>query len=446
MHLYGTARVNSGGNLEIGGCDTVDLAQEFGTPLYIIDEGLVRTRCREYKEALRTIYPKSDVAYASKAFLCTSMARLMDDEGFSLDVVSGGELYTALRAMFPPERIYFHGNNKTMDEMEMAIRARVGRFVVDSPYELEVLNDVARQLRARPNVLLRITPGIEAHTHEYIQTGQLDSKFGINIYGGLALGVLKRSLALRHINVVGLHCHVGSQILDLEAFRLTANRMMDFLAEIRTKLGITLTELNVGGGLGVRYVEGDEPPTVEAMVRTLAQAIRRKSEEFEFPMPKLVLEPGRSIISEAGTTLYTVGTIKEIPGLRTYVSVDGGMADNPRPALYQAKYEAVVANKVLREVRETVSIAGRCCESGDMLIWDIALPEVAPGDTLAVFCTGAYNYSMASHYNRLPKPAVVLCRDGQADVIVRRETYENLVAQDVIPARLMERKALRAAL
>lgn len=437
MHYYGTAKKNAQGHLTIGGIDVLDLVKEYGSPLYVMDEELIRQNCRAYCDAFREHYPDAAVAYASKAFLCTAMAALLEQEGMSLDVVSGGEIATALKAGFPMERTYFHGNNKTVEEIQLALSAGVGRFVVDSVQELELLNHLAGEVGKTPRIYLRLTPGVSAHTHHYISTGQLDSKFGIPIAMGMAMDAVRQALSLPHVELMGFHCHIGSQIFDLEGYKVAAEIMVKFLAEVREETGFTAAELNLGGGLGVRYTDADAPRTPEDLVRILSAAVREACAAHNFPLPRLVVEPGRSIVGEAGTTLYTIGTIKEIPGIRTYISVDGGMGDNIRPALYQAEYECVVANRVDSPAEKVVNVVGRYCESGDQLIVDAKVAvDVAPGDVLAIFTTGAYGYSMASHYNRYPKPAVVFVADGQADLVVRRETFEEMASHDVIPERL----------
>ncbi|MGE5654079.1 MAG: diaminopimelate decarboxylase [Bacillota bacterium] len=428
--------VNSAGHLEIAGCDTVDIAQQYGTPLYVMNEDLIREHCREYQQGFGGRYPRWRVLYASKAFLTTAICRLIEAEGLGLDVVSGGELYTALAAHFPPELIYFHGNNKTPDEIEMALRAGVGRFMVDSDYELELLNAIASRLGRTASVILRVTPGIEAHTHDYVQTGQLDSKFGISLAEDQIMMTVRQALALPHIGLKGLHCHIGSQIFELAPYRLAAEVMVELLHRIQREFGIALAELDLGGGVGIQYTDEDHPLTRGAFVETVIDAVTKACERHDFPLPELLIEPGRSLVGDAGITLYSVGSIKDVPSIRRYVAVDGGMVDNPRPALYGARYEAVVANKADQPRSERISLAGRCCESGDMLIKDITLAPVESGDLIAVFATGAYNYSMASNYNRLPRPAVVMVTEGQAHVVVRRESYSDLIANDIIPAHL----------
>lgn len=436
MHLHGTSRINAAGRLEIGGCDTAELAARYGTPLYIFDEQLIRSKCREFVDAFKRTGLPFQVAYASKAFCVMAMCRIAEEEGLSLDVVSDGELYTALRAGFPAERIHFHGNNKTPEELEMAIDAKVGCIVVDNFTELHLLHATAQEKNARVKVLFRLTPGVEAHTHEFISTGQTDTKFGFDIANGSALRAIREAMAMERIDILGVHSHIGSQIFETEGFRMAADRVAEFAHTVRQELGVTFAVINLGGGFGIRYVDGDSPLPLSQYVQAIADSIKTNFARYDYPIPEIWIEPGRSIVGDAGTTLYTIGSSKDIPGVRKYVSVDGGMTDNPRPALYGAKYEAMLANRALEPNEEMVSIAGKCCESGDMLIWDIKLPRTKPGDLLAVSCTGAYNYSMASNYNRLRRPAVVFVRDGQADLVVRRETYEDVAGKDLVPERL----------
>lgn len=438
MVLRGTMQVNAAGHLTIGGCDTIELARQYQTPLYVIDEKLLRGMAQRYVKSFTSVYPDTGIVYAGKALLTTAICRIIDSEGLFLDVVSGGELYTALAAGFPTERVFFHGNNKSVSELELALDHGVGRIVVDNFYELHMLEKLAAERNVKAGILLRITPGVEAHTHTYIQTGQLDSKFGFPLANGIAMQAVEQALACRHITLKGLHCHIGSQIFDITPFPLVVRLMLHFMQEIYKKHGIMLAELDLGGGLGIRY-SGDDPAVgPEELADAISRALCDASRELSFPSPQLFVEPGRSIVGEAGTTLYTVGSIKDVPGIRRYVAVDGGMADNPRVSLYQAKYEAVVANRMNESPSTVVSIAGKCCESGDMLIQDIPLPSIAPGDILAIFATGAYNYSMASNYNRLPRPAMILVKDGRADLIVRRESYADIVRNDLIPDRLNE--------
>lgn len=438
MRLHGTMCVNNKGHLEIGGCDAVDLAGRFGTPLYVLDEQLFRRNCREYYNAFSK-GRKADVIYAAKALLTLSICRLADEEGLGLDLVSGGELYTALRANYPMSRVYFHGNNKSPEELALALEARVGRFIVDNFYELELLNHLAGERNTNADIILRLTPGIEAHTHEYIKTGQIDSKFGLVIENGQAMEGIKRSLSMENVVLHGLHCHIGSQIFELDSYSYCASVMMDFCAEVYRRTGWMAKELDLGGGLGVYYSSGDNPPGVKEYADSIFRVIKEKSKKMGVAAPRIIIEPGRSICGTAGTTLYTVGAIKDIPGVRKYVAVDGGMGDNPRLALYQARYEACVAGKMTQPPAEMVSIAGKCCESGDMLIWDVELPAVEAGDILAVSCTGAYNYTMSMNYNRLPRPAMVMVDDGCADLILERETYEDLLRYDRVPERLLKK-------
>ncbi|MDQ8735512.1 diaminopimelate decarboxylase [Paenibacillus sp. LHD-38] len=438
MYLHGTSKINEKGHLEIGGCDVADLAAEFGTPLYIVDEALVRQRASEYVEAFKVSGLRFQVAYASKAFSVMAMCAIAEQEGLSLDVVSDGELYTAMQAGFPAERIHFHGNNKTPEEINMALDAGIGCFVVDNFMELQLLNALAGDKGKKVNILLRITPGVEAHTHDYISTGQQDSKFGFDLGNGAAKQAIQEALALPNLVILGVHSHIGSQIFEVEGFRMAVDKVADFAVAIRNELGLTFKVINLGGGFGIRYVEGDTPLPISEYVAAITGAIITNFTNAEFPLPEIWVEPGRSMVGDAGTTLYTVGTSKHIPGVRKYIAVDGGMTDNPRPALYQSKYEAVLANRANDAAEETVSIAGKCCESGDMLIWDLELPKAENGDLLAVFCTGAYNYAMASNYNRIRRPAVVFVKDGQADLAVKRESLENIVCNDVIPARLQK--------
>ena len=430
--LRGTMRINERGHLEIGGCDCVELAKEFGTPLYVMDEALIRENCRRYKNAFAQNYPvEARVCYAGKAFLTLAMCRLIDEEGLYLDVASGGELFTALQAKFPAERIYMHGNFKSEEELTLAVRHKIGRVVVDCMEELERLNLIAEKNGTVAEIMLRLTPGVEAHTHEYIRTGQIDTKFGFHIENGVALEAVKKALSLKYLRLHGFHCHIGSQIFEIEPYKIAIEQMFSFAAIARSETGFVMRELNLGGGLGVRYVPEDEPPSIETFIASICEAVKDTASHFGFELPILAVEPGRSIVGEAGTTLYTIGVVKEIPRVRTYVSVDGGMSDNPRPALYGARYFAIVANKANREPNKVVTVAGKHCES-DTLIKDIPLADPQPGDILAVFTTGAYHYSMASNYNRFHRPAVVFVKDGKAKLVVRRETYDDLLKCDQI--------------
>jgi len=436
MFLHGTSEINQQGHLQIGGCDTEDLAARFGTPLYIVDETLVRQRCREFVDAFRSSGLKFQVAYASKAFCVKAMCRIVEEENMSLDVVSDGELYTAIEAGFPVERIHFHGNNKSQQEIEMAIDARIGCFVVDNFIELHLLNAIAAEKNQVVKILLRITPGVEAHTHEFISTGQTDSKFGFDLGNGSAFRAVSEAAKLKNIEVLGIHSHIGSNIFEVEGFKMAVEKMIGFAVQVREELRMTFRVVNLGGGFGIRYVEGDTPLPVAKYVEAITDGMIKFFGLHQYPLPEIWVEPGRSIVGDAGTTLYTLGTSKDIPGVRKYVAVDGGMTDNPRFALYGSRYEAILANRANDPNVELVSVAGKCCESGDMIIKDIELPQARTGDLLAVSCTGAYNYAMASNYNRLRKPAVVFVKNGQADLAVRRETYANLVENDLIPERM----------
>ncbi|MFE5317111.1 diaminopimelate decarboxylase [Paenibacillus sp. NPDC056579] len=438
MYLHGTSKINDKGHLEIGGCDTTELVERFGTPLYVMDEALIRRRSSEYVSAFRASGLKFQVAYASKAFCVMAMCRLAEEEGLSLDVVSDGELYTALQAGFPADRIHFHGNNKSPQEIEMAIDAKIGCFVVDNMVELHLLNAIAGEKRQKVNILFRLTPGVEAHTHEYISTGQIDSKFGLDLDNGSAYRAVQEAVQLPNIELLGVHSHIGSQIFEVEGFQLAVDKVVAFAAKVRDELNVVFSVVNLGGGFGIRYVDGDTPLPVAKYVEAITNSVKTNFGKYSYPTPEIWVEPGRSIVGESGTTLYTVGTYKDIPGVRKYVAVDGGMSDNPRPALYESRYEALLANRASEAEEELVSIAGKCCESGDMLIWDVNLPKVNSGDVLAVSCTGAYNYAMASNYNRIRRPAVVFVKDGEADVVVQRESFDNIVGNDVIPTRLKQ--------
>lgn len=424
--------VNACGHLTIGGVDTVALAEEFGTPLYVMDEEKIRAACRLYKASFTRCYQDRGLPlYASKAFSCKEIYRIMKEEGMGADTVSGGELYTALQAGFPASRIHFHGNNKTADELSYALSVDVGHIIVDNLTELELLDQTAARLHKQADILLRIKPGIDAHTHQFIRTGQIDSKFGFALETGEAMEAVQAAIKSAHLTLKGLHCHIGSQILDDQPFELAAEVMLRFMDQIREKTGVTLGELNLGGGFGIQYTAEDHPLPYDVYMEKVSAVVHRHCEETNFPLPVVFIEPGRSIVGEAGVTLYTIGGVKRIPNVRTYVSVDGGMTDNPRYILYQSAYEVLVANKADRPSNMAATIAGRCCESGDLIQEGVKIQTCVPGDLLAVLGTGAYNYSMASNYNRLPRPAVVFVRDQRARVVVRRESYEDLVRNDL---------------
>ena len=424
--------VNEKGHLTIGGVDAVDLAAEFGTPAYIIDENVVRENCRTYLRAA-TRYFGADALplYASKALCFTGMYKLAAEEGLGIDCVSGGELYTARCAGFPADKIYFHGNNKTDKDIADALDMGVGTFVVDNEDELEALSAEASSRGITQRILLRITPGIDPHTHRAIMTGNVDSKFGNAIVTGQAMKIVKKALETKGVDLAGLHCHIGSQIFDIEPFADAASIMVKFIAEIKAECGYEIRELNLGGGLGVKYTEYDREINYEEAIRDIAAIVTGFCRENNISMPKVILEPGRSLVAAAGATLYTVGSVKEIPDFRNYISVDGGMPDNPRYALYQSQYTALIANRADAPRDYRATIAGRCCESGDLLGENMEIQKAKRGDILAVLVTGAYNYSMASNYNRLPRPPVIMVKDGTARVAVKRETYDDIVANDV---------------
>ncbi len=422
-----TARINEKGHLEIGGCDCVDLAEEFGTPLFVMDEEHIRSQCRRFLSAFSGRAVEAEVIYASKAFMSLAMCQLVEQEGLSLDVSSGGELYVALKSGFPPDKIFMHGNNKTEGELRLALSSGVGTVVVDSFDELSLLDRLAGEYGKRQNILLRITPGIKPDTHSYIQTGQVDSKFGFGLHDGIALEAVKRALKLPNLHLRGIHAHIGSQIFVLQSYDKAVEIIMDFMALVGSETGVIPEVLNAGGGLGIKYKVADEPSTVEQFAEVILGGVEREAEKLGFPPPKVMVEPGRSIVGNAGITLYRVGTIKEIPGVRTYVSVDGGMSDNLRPMLYGAVYEAHLANRMRDEKTDTLTIAGKHCETGDILVKDALLPKPKVGDVLATLATGAYGYAMANNYNKQPRPAVVLVKSGRAKVIVARESYDDLL-------------------
>ncbi|UOE92443.1 diaminopimelate decarboxylase [Alkalihalobacillus sp. LMS39] len=431
MHLHGTSEINNSGTLQIGGVDTVYLAKKYGTPLYVYDIALIRQRAIEFQQTFKELGIKAQVAYASKAFSCVAMVELADQLGLSLDVVSGGELYTAKVAGFPMERVHFHGNNKSYEEIEMAIHEEIGCFVADNFYELQLIEEIATRHGKQVNILLRTTPGVEAHTHEYISTGQEDSKFGFDLVSGQVDEAIKMLQRSNVMNLLGLHCHIGSQIFETTGFTLAVEKIFHYLQKWKQDLEYTPKVLNLGGGFGIRYVEGDTPLPPAEYIEATVKAVKEQAALLNIEIPEIWIEPGRSIVGDAGTTLYTLGSQKQIPNVRHYLSVDGGMTDNLRPALYQAEYEAIIANKANEERTEVVSIAGKCCESGDMLIWDLPLAKAEPQDILAVFCTGAYGYSMANNYNRIPRPAVVFVENGEDTLVVQRESYDDLLRLDV---------------
>ncbi|HFE9684176.1 TPA: diaminopimelate decarboxylase [Clostridium perfringens] len=429
MKLFGSMKVE-GNELYVGGVKASALSKEYGTPLYVIDEELLRSNCRRYYNAMKCEERGNRVTYAGKAFINMSMCNLVNEENLYLDVVSGGELYTAYKAGFPLERIYFHGNNKSDYEIDLGVRLGIGRFIVDNIHELEVLNSIAQEYGRVQKVYLRITPGVEAHTHEYIKTGQLDSKFGFPVIGDTVYDAIKRAMELEYIELNGLHCHIGSQIFDLEPFEDTTEIMLNLINDIKEKLGYEIKELDLGGGFGIYYTEGDKPKEIEEYCSVIINKADEICRKLNMNVPILSIEPGRSIVGNAGLTLYTVGAIKEIPNIRKYVSVDGGMSDNIRPALYSANYESLIANRVFDNSKEIVTVAGKCCESGDVLLNSIEMPRMETGDILAIMSTGAYGHSMANNYNRIPKAAVVSVSNGISKVMCKRETYEDLLRNE----------------
>ncbi|EUJ32910.1 diaminopimelate decarboxylase [Listeria floridensis FSL S10-1187] len=429
---FGTMNVNEVGHLEIGGVDTLKLVEQYGTPLYVYDVALIRERARGFKETFAELGVAAQVAYASKAFSALAIYQLMAEEGLSLDVVSGGELYTAIQAGFPAERIHFHGNNKTADEIELALDYKIGCIVLDNFHEIALLKEMLHEKKMKTAVLVRVTPGIEAHTHDYILTGQDDSKFGFGLTNGQAEAAIREVLAADDVfDLIGLHCHIGSQIFETTGFIMAAHRIMEQLVLFRDLFGFESKVLNLGGGFGVRYTAEDEPLAPEEYVKEIVAEVKNMAQANGLDVPEIWIEPGRSLVGEAGTTLYRIGSRKEVPGVRDYVAVDGGMSDNIRPALYEAHYDAVLASEPNGEAEETVAIAGKCCESGDMLIWDLPLPKSESGDVLAVFCTGAYGYAMASNYNRIPRPPVVFVENGESKLVVARESYADLIRNDL---------------
>lgn len=440
MNTRETLKVNEKGHLEIGGADCVELAREFGTPLYVFDEAYIRRMMRVYRDTLEKEYAGNGlVLYASKAFSCEAVYRIARQERIGVDVVSGGELYTALKAGFPASKIYMHGNNKLDYELEEALDAGVGCIVADAYAEIDKIDREAKKRGRTQNILLRINPGVEAHTHAYIQTAKTDSKFGFSIADGTAEKITAYALTKKHVALRGFHCHIGSQIFERQSFVLAAEKCMDFAAEIKQKLGFVTEELNMGGGFGIWYTDEDKKISPEGYgeyLKALIDTIKSKAKEKKLKLPYLVVEPGRSIVGEAGITLYTVGTIKEIPGVKKYVAVDGGMFDNPRYALYQAKYTPVLASRAAEKATEVVSVAGKCCESGDLIAVNVNLPKAESGDILAILSTGAYNYSMAMNYNRNLIPPCILVRVGWADYIVKPQTYEDLTRNDAVPDSL----------
>lgn len=432
MFVSQCLNTNENNHLTIGGCDTVELAKEFGTSLIVYDENEIRSNCRAFVGSIQKNYNGNGrVLYASKAFSCKEIYRIVNDENMGIDVVSGGELYTALSVGFPAEKICFHGNNKKYSELVEAVDAGVGRIVVDNLTELETLNTIAGDKGKKVSIMFRIKPGIDAHTHDFVRTGQIDSKFGLALETGEAMQGVKTALSMHNVELKGVHCHIGSQIFDIDPFELAAEVMMKFIKDIKDETGVTITELNLGGGFGIKYLVDDKPEAYENYMDNVAKVVNAKADEYGLPVPFIYIEPGRSIVGATAVTLYTVGSVKKIPDVRNYVSVDGGMVDNPRYILYQSAYEVVCANKINDDKTLTATVAGKCCESGDLIQENVKLPEVEAGDILAVLSTGAYNYSMASNYNRIPRPPVVMVKDGKARLIIKGESYEDIIKNDI---------------
>ena len=429
MNSQITNQINQAGHLTIGGVDSLKLAKEYGTPLVVYDVSQIRNQIRAFKKVFEEEQVNYAVSYASKAFASIAMYQVANEEGAYTDVVSAGELYTAMKANFPMERVSFHGNNKSKEELEMAVKNHVGKIMIDNFYEINLLNQVLEEQYSEINVMLRITPGISAHTHEYDQTGQVDSKFGFDLKSGQADKALQEVLKNQRMHMLGIHAHIGSQIFELNGFEMAAAKLVDVAASWRKNYDYTAQVINVGGGFGIKYVQEDHPLKPEEFVKAIVKTIKDEATKHNFPLPEIDIEPGRSIVGPAGYNLYKVGSMKEIPGLVPYVAVDGGMGDNIRPALYQAKYETVLANDPQRKASQEFHVAGKYCESGDILA-DAKLPLLKAGDILAMLDTGAYGYSMASNYNRNPRPAVVFAEDGKAQVVIRRESLKDLVHLD----------------
>ncbi len=422
-----TAAHNTVGHLEIAGCDVVDLAREFGTPLFIYDERTLRDQCRAYREAFAARADSFEISYASKAFGCRAMAELVGQEGLSMDVATGGELAVARAASFPPERIYFHGNNKSPAEIEFGLDEGVGCFVVDSFEEIERLEAAAARRGVVQKVLVRVTPDVRPDTHDFVQTGQQDSKFGFGLADGRAAEAVRRISEVAHLELDGIHAHIGSQIFELDSYRRAVKILFGALDDWRRDFGFECRVFNIGGGLGIRYTAADMPSTVSAFAEVSVAALREAVERHAMPMPRIMVEPGRSIVGKACVTAYTVGTVKVIPRVRTYVAVDGGMSDNLRPMLYGSRYSAMLANKAEVPANELVTIVGKHCESGDVLVRDVRIAPPEPGDTLVTPGTGAYGYAMANNYNGQPRPAVIMVSDSRARVIIERETWDDVL-------------------
>lgn len=424
--------VNEKGHLTFAGYDTVELAEKYGTPLYLMDEDKIREHVRAYKTAMAKYFPAGSMPeFASKAFSCKQIYRIMAEEGIDIDVVSPGEIYTAAAAGFPMENSFFHGNNKTDADIRLAIENKVGCFVVDGEDELLALDRIAGEMGVKQNILLRITPGIDPHTHKKISTGSVDSKFGTAIETGQAMEITKKALSLQNVKLCGFHCHVGSQVFDIQPFTDASEIMLQFIADVRDALGYTAETLNLGGGLGVRYTEDDPEIDYGEKIKEVAEILNTQCEKLGLPVPKILMEPGRSLVADAGMTLYTVGSVKEIKGYKNYVSIDGGMTDNPRYTLYESPYTVILASRANDKKDYTATVAGRCCESGDLIQENVKMPKPCRGEILAVLTTGAYNYSMASNYNRIGRPPVVMLNSKRDYIAVRRETFSDICSLDI---------------
>ena len=434
MNFRDTLKINNLDHLEIGGVDTIDLAKKYGTPLYVVDTKHVTNMCEAYSNALKDYYGNGLIAYASKAFSCKAMYRLINESNIGADVVSGGELYTADKAGFPIDKLIFHGNNKSDRELEFAVSKGIGLIVIDSYSEADRLNNILESKGLTQKVLIRVNPGVEAHTHHFIQTATVDSKFGFSTADGSAIDIINHVNSLKNLNLLGLHCHIGSQIFEAKSFLLAVEKMVAFYKKVKDELSIEFNVINLGGGFGIWYADGDKKLSISdysEFVKQISEKLIEEIKKYNLRKPFLILEPGRSIIGEAGITLYTAGSIKHIEGVKDYVAIDGGMFDNPRYALYQAKYTVKSASKMSDNNLKLYSIAGKCCESGDKIAEDVLIPEVFEGDILAVLSTGAYNYSMSSNYNRNLIPPVVFVKDGTSSYAVKPQTFDDLIRNDL---------------
>lgn len=420
-------------HLYIDGCDSISLSKKYGTPLYIVSQRKIEERCIKIKDVFLEKFKNTSAFYASKAFLTMAMCKIIEKQELGLDVVSGGELYTALKAKFPASRILFHGNNKSYEELRLAIENDISRIIVDNIYELKMIEEISSKFHKKTNILFRLTPGVTSITHKHIDTGRKDSKFGIPLEIDTILGAVKVALDSNNINLKGFHFHLGSQLFDNITYLKAIDMAFELIKFLKDEINFTTEELNTGGGYGVSYQKKEIEKPLEYFIESIMERVYKNCNKHKLIIPKVSIEPGRWIVAHAGTTLYTIGNIKEISGIRTYASIDGGMTDNPRPSLYGAKYYGEIANKIDQEKKYKVTISGKCCESGDILIEDLDVPKITPGDILAVYSTGAYNFSMASNYNKNIRPAVVLVKDGESEIIVERQNYEDLLRGERLP-------------